>query len=261
MTLSGTWGAFLALMWNGFREARRNRITVVVAVFAIVLVLSSALVTEVTVISFERVLTDVGIGSMSLMLAVLAVFLSSAQLSREIDRRNLFLVLGKPISRGTFLLGRFAGTMLTLLALLLLMGALFCVEVYFYGTPLRVTQLTAIGMLWIELLVLSSIGFLTSSFASQYVSAIVTIAVYFAGHLSSDLYKLSERTESLVLQWVGKLAYYVIPNLTRLNFRSRATYDVPAPLSLIADSAVYGVLYSAAVLALALFLFSRRDFK
>lgn len=37
------------MVWNGFREARRNRVTVVVGAFAAVVLLSSTLVTEVTV--------------------------------------------------------------------------------------------------------------------------------------------------------------------------------------------------------------------
>ncbi|HYX92583.1 MAG TPA: ABC transporter permease, partial [Myxococcaceae bacterium] len=67
-------GAFLALTLNAFREARRNRVTLAVGLFAAALLIASSLVTEVTVVTFDRVLTDVGIGGMSIMLAVLAVF-------------------------------------------------------------------------------------------------------------------------------------------------------------------------------------------
>ncbi|MBM4381150.1 MAG: ABC transporter permease, partial [Deltaproteobacteria bacterium] len=67
--------AFLALAWNGFREARRNRVTAVVVAFAFALLLASYLVLEVTVITFSRVLVDLGLGAMAVMGVFLAIYL------------------------------------------------------------------------------------------------------------------------------------------------------------------------------------------
>ena len=106
-------GPFVALALNGFREARRNRVTLLVAIFALAMLLSTSLVLEVTVGTFDRVITDVGLGAMSLMLVLLTVFLSSGLISREIERRTIFLMVSKPISRGAFLVGRLLGNMLT----------------------------------------------------------------------------------------------------------------------------------------------------
>ena len=102
-------GPFIALTLNGFREARRNRVTLIVALFALSLLLSSSLVVEVTVGVFDRVLTDMGLGSMSLMMVLLTIFLSSGLISREIERRTIFLMVSKPLSRGAFLVGRLFG--------------------------------------------------------------------------------------------------------------------------------------------------------
>ena len=57
---------FLALTFNGFREARRNRVTVVVGAFAFGLLVASSLLTNLSISTFDRVLTDVGIGIMSI---------------------------------------------------------------------------------------------------------------------------------------------------------------------------------------------------
>ncbi len=46
--------------------------------------------------------------------------------------------------------------MLTLLVLLLLMAGIFFVGVALYGTAITQAQFVAIGMLWFELLILSS---------------------------------------------------------------------------------------------------------
>jgi len=252
---------FLALTFNGFREARRNRVTVVVGAFALGLLVASTLLTNLSISTFDRVLTDVGIGIMSIVLVLLAVFLSSGMLSREIERKTLFLIVSKPISRALFLCARFAGNMLTLGVLLVLMGALFIAQVALYGTLITEAQFVAIGMLFFELLVLSSIGFAMSSFSSQMVSATVTVGAYFAGHLGGDIYELSNKAEDPLLQWVGKAVYYALPNLSRLNYRIQATYELPTPLPELVPHMLYAVGYSTVMILIAITLFSRRDFK
>lgn len=253
--------AFLALTLNGFREARRNRVTVVVAAFALGMVVFAGLLTNLSISTFDRVLTDVGLGAMSITLVMLAVFLSSGMLSREIERRTLFLIVSKPVSRAQFLLARFAGNMLTLAVLLTMMALLFFGMVALYGTALTQAQVVAIVMLWFELLVLSSIGFLMSSFSSQMVSATVTVGSYFAGHLSGDIYNLANKPDAGLLGTLGKAIYYALPNLEKVNFRPQATYELPTPVQDLLGPAAYSVGYSAIMLALAVILFERRDFK
>ena len=253
--------AFAAMAWNGFREARRNRVTLTVAVFALLALVSSTLVTGVSMNTYPRVLTDVGLGSMALILVFLAVFLSSGLLGREIERRTIFLMVSKPISRTTFLLARLAGNLLTLLSLLVMMAVIFFAELAINRVPITSIQLLAVGMLFFELLVLASLGFLFSTFCGQTVSAIATAALFFAGHLSADIYRLAAKSHSAVVQVIGKGTYYLLPNLERLNFRPLAIYHVQVAPSVPLTAIGYALGYSAATLALAALIFSRRDFR
>lgn len=252
---------FVGIALNGFRESRRNRVSVVVALFAGGLLLSSTLITEVTVYTFARVLTDVGLGAMTIALVLLTIFLSSSQLGREIERKTLFLVVTRPVSRAVFLLGRYAGNLLTLAALLAAMSAVFLIQVKLFGTPIRPAQLVAIGMLLVELMVVSSIGFLMSSFSGVTVSGIVTTGMYFAGHLAQDLYQFSSRSEVPALRAIGKAAYYVLPNLDRLNYRPMAAYDTLPAAAETLKAVAYGFGYAGVMLCLAVLVFNRRDFK
>ena len=121
--------SFLAVAFNSFREARRHRVSVVVVAFAVALLFSTSLVADVTVITFARVITDFGLGAMSISLVMLTIFLSCTQLSREIERKTIFLIVSKPISRGEFLVARFAGNMFTLAVLIGVMSLVFALEV------------------------------------------------------------------------------------------------------------------------------------
>lgn len=253
--------AFSAMMWNGFREARRNRVTVVVGVFAAVVLLSSTLVTEVTVATFDRVLTDFGLGMMSIILVFLTIFLSSSLLSREIERRTIFLVVSKPVSRRQFLLARLAGNMLTLGVLLVAMTLVFLSQLLLFGSKITSVQLLASLGLWFELLVISSVGILFSSFAGPAVSAIATTGMYFTGHLTGDLYAIANRSESSVMRGVGKAIYYLLPNLERVNFRPQATYGLAVDASTFLSGAGYSVAWALVLTLLAISIFERRDFR
>jgi Cu-processing system permease protein len=250
-----------ALALNGFREARRNRVTVLVGAFALLLILSTRLVTEITVTTFDRVITDFGLGVMSILMVFLAIYLSAGGLSRDIERRTIFLLMSKPISRTTFVLGRLAGNMVTLAILVAAMTGLFVLQLVLHRSPIIAAHFIAIWGLYLELLVLSTLGLLLSSFATPLVSALVSAGLYFVGHLSGDLYRLGNITESPVLSVVAKATYYLAPNLERFNFRPQAAYAQTIPLSEVAMSTGIALGWATLFLVVTSIIFERRDFK
>lgn len=253
--------SFAALAWSGFQESRRNRVTLVIAAFAVVMLMVALLLSSAAVAAIERVVVDVALGSMSLVLVVLTVFLSSGGLSRELERRTIYLVVSKPVSRGLFLLARQASTMLTASALLVGMMLVFGLELLLYQVPFHASFVAAAAGLWLELFLLCSVGLLFSTFSGQLVSLTATLGLYFAGHLAEDLYRLSSRVEVGAVRAVGKAVYYLLPNLERVNFRGRATYLLDVPAQELLAAAGYTLGYSAVVLALGVLIFARRDFK
>jgi ABC-type transport system involved in multi-copper enzyme maturation permease subunit len=253
--------AFLALAWNGFREARRNRVTSAVVAFAFALLLSSYLVLEVTVITFSRVLVDLGLGAMAMMGVFLAIYLSAGVIPREIERRTLFLVVTRPMSRSTFLAARLAGNLITLGVLLLTMTAVYALQLRLFDVEFTFTQAAAIAGLYGELVLLSAVGFLLSSFSGTLVSALVTTGVFFAGHLCGDIYHFASRAKDPWLQSLGKALYYCLPNLERLNFRPHATHGLAVGVAELGTSLLYALAWSVGLLSLAAALFQRRDFK
>jgi ABC-type transport system involved in multi-copper enzyme maturation permease subunit len=71
-----------------------------------------------------RVVSDVGLASISLFSVMIAVFLGSSLLYKEIERKTLYVILPKPIRRAEFLLGKYFGIVLTAVVFVALMGAL-----------------------------------------------------------------------------------------------------------------------------------------
>ena len=252
---------FLALAWNGFREARRNRVTTVVAAFAILLLISSTLVTQVTVHTYDRVLTDFGLSTMAILLVGLAVFLSCGLIPQEIERKTIFLVVSRPMSRSRFLLSRLTGNLISLYLLQLAMTAVFFFELWLYKAPVTSAIIASLVGLSAELLVVTAVGFLFSTFSSQLISALITVGIVFAGHLAGDVYRLATKSGSTAIRLVGQGSYYLVPNLDRMNFRDQAALAAEVAASDVLQSVGLALGYAALLLVLATVIFERRDFR
>lgn len=253
--------AFFALAWNGFREARRNRVTTVVAAFAMLLLVSSSLVTQVTVHTLDRVLTDFGLSTMAILLIGLAVFLSCGLIPQEIERKTIFLVVSRPMSRSRFLLSRLTGNLISLFVLQGAMTLVFFFELWLYRAPLTSAIVASLVGLMAELLVITSVGFLFSTFSSQLVSALITVGIVFAGHLAGDVYRLANKSPSEFVKFVGRASYYLVPNLDRMNFRDQAALAIDVPMGTVGTAVALALGYSAVLTVIATLIFEKRDFR
>jgi len=109
--------------------------------------------------------------------------------------------------------------------------------------------------------VLSAAGFFFSSFSGQVVSVICTVALYFSGHLSIELWRLAGQSDVALTRRIFKAVFYLLPNLERLNFRPFASYATRVPGEMIGSGLAYGFCYAAVLVVLACLIFERRDFK
>lgn len=113
-----------AIAINTFREAVRDRVLYAVLGFATAILLFTLAIAELSLDQQERVVRDLGLASISLFSVVVAIFLGSSLLYKEIERKTLYVILPKPIRRHEFLLGKYGGITLTATVFIALMGAI-----------------------------------------------------------------------------------------------------------------------------------------
>lgn len=117
-------GRIWAIAINTFREAVRDRVLYGVLGFAIALLLFTLALAELSLNQQARIVHDLGLASISLFSVVIAVFLGSSLLYKEIDRKTLYVILPKPIRRHEFLVGKYFGITITAAVFVAMMGAL-----------------------------------------------------------------------------------------------------------------------------------------
>lgn len=249
------------IAWMTFVEARRNRILWSLLFFCLALVLTSFLFQEVTVATLDRVIRDVGLATLNGFGMLLAIFLGVSVVTREIERRTVYVLLSKPLGRGRYLLGKLLGVWFTLVIALSAMFLAFLVEnaAYAGNTPAILFQ--AFWLMLVELLVVTSFSILASTFTSSAMSAFMTASLVVAGHLTTDIYFFSSKSKSILIKRSGAALFYLLPNLEKLNLKTDASLLRSVPAAQVCSATAYGLVYVAAFFVLSLAFFRRRDLK
>ena len=105
----------LAIATNAYREAVRARILYGLFGLAFATCFYAVVVGGWSVDQGPRVLSDVGSSAMSLYGVLVAIVLGATSLHRELELKTIFPILARPIRRHEYLLGKYVGTLLTLL--------------------------------------------------------------------------------------------------------------------------------------------------
>ncbi len=136
-----------AIALNTFREAVRDRVLYGVLGFACAVLFFTLALAELSLHEQERVVADIGLASISLFSVIVAVFLGSSLLYKEIERKTLYVILPKPIRRAEFLLGKYAGILFTAAVFVALMGALqLWITSVQAGVDFRLAMATLLGL-------------------------------------------------------------------------------------------------------------------
>jgi hypothetical protein len=122
-------------------------------------------------------------------------------------------------------------------------------------------MLKAVVLTFVELAIVTAVALFFSTFSSPMLSAAFTFGIFVAGRFSADLRNFNDVVESPAAAWLARLLYWLLPNLAPYDVRTQVVHGLPVPAGYMALTSVYGLLYIAAMIAGAVAVFSRRDFK
>lgn len=251
----------LAIAAQTFTEARRNRVFYSLFLFALVVVLNGVIFTEVTITSMDRVLKDTGLAAINIFALALTIFTGVGIINREVDRKSIYSILAKPISRMGYLLGKYLGLLAVIFSTSTVMFLGLLITMRGYKTDIHPGIFLGFLGILLEVMVLGAVAILCSSFTTSFISAFICGAVYISGHLSPEFLRVVRKSPSGFKRALGEAVYDVLPNLERFNFKYQATYDLMVSERALLTVLLFGIAYSAAALAAAVLIFSRRDFR
>lgn len=254
-------GRILSIGLNTFRETIRNKILYVILAFALLVIGLCYFLANLSVGELTRIITDVGLASIHIFGVVMAVFLGITLVSHEVERKTVYLILSRPVPRWEFIVGKALGLCGTLALVTLIMAVtLFLVHAAYEGST-EIGIFIASAGIFMELVLLTCLASLFSTFTTPVLSAIFTLSMFLIGHVSKDLLVFGGRATSGTVRAVSSVLFYLLPDLENFNWKNEVVYGGARSASLIFLAAGYLLTYCAAVLLLACLVFSRKDFK
>src|SRR6266851_864512 len=248
----------LPIARNAFREAVRDRVLYNLIIFALLLIAGAIFLGALSAGQEAKIIVDLGLSSILLFGVFIAIFVGVGLVYKEIERRTLYAILSKPVGRGEFLLGKYLGLCLTLFVNVLIMGLGLSLALIFVKRgfdPLIARIWPAILLIYVELMILTSVALLFSSFSSPALSALLTFFVFTIGHFSDDLKTLAHSMGSAPARWLFAGLYYLLPNLANYNIITPSARGVLPDARPVFLAIVYGLIYISVLLAATTFIF------
>lgn len=261
---AASWRRVGAIARNTFREAVRDRVLYNLVLFVLLITVCAVFVGELSAANETKIIVDLGLSASLVFGAFIAIFVGTALVYKEIERRTVYAIFSKPVGRAEFLLGKYLGLCATLLVNTVVMGigiALALIYVRGGWTSAAANVFPAMLLIYLELLILVAITLLFSTFSSPTLSALLAFALFIVGHFSSDLRQFADSTGTPAARAFFTFLYYLLPNFSNHSFTVATAHGELTPLTLIAYVALYSLLYIAALLAAATLIFKHRNFK
>ena len=246
---------------NTYREIIRDRILYGIIVFALLLIGLSLALGELSFAEQARISANFGFAGIQLGSCVLAIFVGSTLVAREIEKQTILTLLARPITRTQFLLGKWMGLNLVIATVMAGLGVVLAGVVAFLGLGIGVSFFAALLGIFLEASLLLSLALFFGSFTRPIMTVIFSASLFLIGHWIDSLGFFIEKSKSQGFKVLANVIRYALPDLERFNWRAAPVYEVEVANQLIFGSLLYAAGWLLLLLLLTSLIFGRRDFK
>jgi ABC-type transport system involved in multi-copper enzyme maturation permease subunit len=248
---------------NTFREAVRDRVLYNLVAFALLLVGAAVLVGQISIDIEHLVVVNLGLTAVSLFGTVIAIFIGIGLVSKEIEKRTLYTVLSRPVRRWEFIVGKFFGLAGTLVVNAFFMAVGVFAALLYVSRHLQKPDawlLVALYFIILQLLIITALSLLFSSFSSPLLSALFAFSLFVIGSFAEDLRGFAAMTRGLTRGLASGMAY-LLPNFSALNVISSVAHGQPVSGQLVVYNTLYALFYAGLALCGAVLIFEHRNLK
>src|SRR5580658_2937988 len=205
---------------NTFREAVRDRVLYNLVFFALLMIGAAILVGQISIGIDRLVIINLGLSAISAFGLVMAVFIGVGLVHKEMEKRTLYSILSKPVRRWEFLVGKYAGLLLTLAVNTAFMTLGLAAALLYVGRRFERSDasiLVAVYFILLEFALVTALALFFSCFSSPMLSTLYTLAIYMAGVFANELRTIGDFTRNPVLLGLARTLYYLVPNFHNFN--------------------------------------------
>jgi ABC-type transport system involved in multi-copper enzyme maturation permease subunit len=263
--------ATLNLVFLTFRWALRDRLLHMILGAALLLFLLVPVFSTFSMRQVQELSITLSLSAISFTLLVLSILLGASAVWRDVERRYTASVLSLPISRSSYVLGKFLGASFLLVTCSAIMGLasllVIAVSSTLYPSDLPIhwgAIMLAVIVSCMKYILLATIALLFSCISTSFFLPFFgTVSIFLAGSASQEVYEYVSGEMGRTISPFGTMAakglYYVLPNLSAFNFQVNAIYALEIPAKGLLYTTLYFLVYTSMLLCLATWVFGRRE--
>lgn len=237
----------------------RDKILYSLVVFSVILMGLSIALSDLSFGEQSRITLNFGLTAIHISSVVLSIFIGSSLVLKELKNRTIMTLLVRPLSRSTFILGKFVGLLLVIITLLLGLSLILFGIMSLLSVPITISFFIAIYGIILEAAVLTSLTLFFSSLSKVFLAVSFSVGVFFVGHWIESFLYFVNKGQMLYFKSIANNLFYIIPNLERFNWRSDVIYNRVVDMGAIFNTTIYGLLLCSFFLTLSFFVFTNKD--
>ncbi len=250
----------LAIAANVVKDAARKKLFYVVFLFGIAVLALAPLLPNFDLGARASFLRDISLSLTSLFGVVLAVILSVGQVPGEVDKRTIYNILSKPVSRAEYLLGKYLGILASLAVILFVMSIEILILLAAKLQVFSPVIFEGVFAVFLESALIAAFCLMLSTFTSAPINVFATVLFYFICHMKSGfLYPKLVGNVNGFLKVLTGAVYYAIPNLENFNLSQPVGYGGGVPAWSMLRITGYATLFIAVFIVTGYAVFRRRD--
>ena len=250
----------LAIAVNTFKETIRDRVLAVIVVFALLMIVGGLWLGSISLGEQGRMMIDFGLVAVTGFGLIVAVFVAAGLVHKEVEKRTVFVLFSKPVSRVAFIAGKFIGLCGTMAAVLAGMGLFLFLLVWSIDGAATGMVLVAVVMIYVQLLAVMAVTIFFSTLGSAILASVLGICVFVAGQLSHNVLALTRIGKNPLTEALSWVVYVIIPNFSAVDVKAGVVGETTLAWGQVALWTAYLLAYMVVVLALAALVFGRKEF-
>jgi ABC-type transport system involved in multi-copper enzyme maturation permease subunit len=262
----------LALSRLTFKEAVKEKFFLGMVVIEILFLFLSYYLSNISAGDTVKIAMDFMLSFYFFLIAAFSILISANSTFKDINEKMVYLILSKPISRGEYILGKIFGfwkaiSFFVFISFFIKSSGLLIINSL---SHLYIPHIIVVERIFLFSILLAFMGFLLASFgtlfgvlfSSSILAIVIAFLAFVAGLELSPVKELILASKQVgeLNKLIVKFAYYVFPNFSLFDIKQAVVHvELPIKKFYIALVFLYSIVYSLAVVLVAIFTLERRE--
>lgn len=219
----------------------------------------------------QELTVSLSLSTISATLLLITLLAGSFSIWRDIEKRYSASVLGLPMSRTKYVIGKFCAVATVIVGagvlMAILSGVAITISAMKHPSAIPVNWLIFMTVVFSDILknlLLLAFTFLFSAVSTSFFFPFfVSIALYVTGSASQEVYEFVGGeyggTIPTISKYITQGLYYILPNFGAFNLKVYAIYGLKLSSETVLIMVLYSLFYTGLILWLAVFGFSKRE--